>query len=148
MFIAPRHYVCPQCGYDLRGQTVDRCPECGFHYDLPALRHLEWQSFYARLIPYLQAAKILAPLGVILAGVSLAGSGLFNRRHSADCWFVAVFLAWLSIGFVEDRILGGSRRELHGPVRDAIVSRARMIVLCLAIADVLLLVLVSLKFAG
>lgn len=31
---------CPQCGYDLRGQTVQRCPECRFHYDLPGLRHI------------------------------------------------------------------------------------------------------------
>lgn len=24
--------LCPRCGYDLRGQTVNRCPECGLRY--------------------------------------------------------------------------------------------------------------------
>jgi len=28
---------CPQCGYNLRGLTVDRCPECGKQFDLANL---------------------------------------------------------------------------------------------------------------
>ncbi|HEY3245428.1 MAG TPA: hypothetical protein VGM03_18965, partial [Phycisphaerae bacterium] len=31
---------CPSCGYNLRGLITRRCPECGFHYDLPAVRML------------------------------------------------------------------------------------------------------------
>ncbi|MCC7292554.1 MAG: hypothetical protein IT449_10890 [Phycisphaerales bacterium] len=31
---------CPQCGYDLRGIPEERCPECGFGFDVPALRDL------------------------------------------------------------------------------------------------------------
>jgi hypothetical protein len=30
--------VCTACGYDLRGQTVARCPECGHAFDLNLLK--------------------------------------------------------------------------------------------------------------
>ena len=31
--------VCMHCGYDLRGQTVLRCPECGAPFEMECTRH-------------------------------------------------------------------------------------------------------------
>jgi hypothetical protein len=35
--------ICIHCGYDLRGQTVPRCPECGRGFD-PALLQPEGEE--------------------------------------------------------------------------------------------------------
>ena len=34
--------VCPACGYDLRGLTSDRCPECGLTIDRAAVSRIPW----------------------------------------------------------------------------------------------------------
>lgn len=60
-----RQYHCPQCGYNLRGQTVERCPECDFHYDLSALRELAWQAFMGACAPLMRAAKVLALAAIL-----------------------------------------------------------------------------------
>jgi hypothetical protein len=44
---------------------VNRCPECGFQYDLPALREIAWREFYATLDPFLSGIRLLAPVSVL-----------------------------------------------------------------------------------
>lgn len=34
--------VCPECGYDLRGLTSDRCPECGLPIDREVVSRIPW----------------------------------------------------------------------------------------------------------
>lgn len=91
---------CPQCGYDLRGQTNNYCPECGFHYDEPGLRTMSWAAFYDSLVPCLRAAKLLAPAGLLAVGAALGPP-----------WGLIIFIPLLlSRGLVERWILGSSRQ--------------------------------------
>lgn len=77
MVSASGRYYCPQCGYDLRGQTVERCPECGFGYDRPALESLasvaanECVGYYLSAIPSLVAGLVFV-IGGCLRRLSLA----------------------------------------------------------------------------
>ncbi len=57
---------CPNCGYDLRGQTVERCPECNFHYDPPALIVVRDRMLARCLQAWTDAAPVLATGCVIL----------------------------------------------------------------------------------
>ncbi len=126
MVSPPREYHCPTCGCDLRGQTVERCPECGFHYDLPALRDLEWRSFYSRFAPLFMAAKVLAFLTIFLVGV-LTGT-----------FFVALTLAVLSPVIVEKRILRPLPRDAKASVQERLIRRARTFNLIVIEVDVLI----------
>lgn len=67
------HYYCPQCGYDLSGQKLERCPECCFHYDIPALQDLLGCAFNAACDPYISGTRFLAR-ACVLAVASLASS--------------------------------------------------------------------------
>lgn len=58
---------CPQCGYDLRGQTISRCPECGLLYNEEALELEAREAFYACLCPYLESITPLLPSAVVSA---------------------------------------------------------------------------------
>lgn len=102
--VEPRNYYCPQCGYDLRGQAVQRCSECGFHYDLPALRALAWDAFYAAYYPYMRAAKILAPACCLGCGV-LAAQTLF--------FILFIIMVFILDPILETWILGSVRRDLR-----------------------------------
>ncbi len=62
---AAPHLYCPQCGYDLAGQQVQRCPECNFHYDVPALNDLLNVAFHQTCGPYIRASRFLAPACVM-----------------------------------------------------------------------------------
>ncbi len=109
----PRVYHCPQCGYDLRGQTIDRCPECGFLYDLPALRDLTWQAFYAAYDPYRGAARVLAPAMVLGIAAVLAPSEVADRGFYILLLIPLGFVFLFSSRFVESWILGSLRREMR-----------------------------------
>lgn len=78
------HYYCPRCGYDLRGQTVNRCPECGFEYDKAALDSISREAFHGCIGPYLSAVPMLvwSPAFSILSlcgrpGMVLSCGGVF-----------------------------------------------------------------------
>lgn len=72
---------CPKCQYNLRGLTVPRCPECGFHFewkDLPSFRPPPPPSWregalgIAILVGGLPVAVILASLGPALLPLLVA----------------------------------------------------------------------------
>jgi len=66
-----RHGVCPQCGYDLFGQSGDpiRCPECGGEYD----------AEQARRFPTTPARPTHPWLFKLLIGVAVALGFVINR---------------------------------------------------------------------
>jgi hypothetical protein len=70
---------CPDCGYDLRGQTEERCPECGFHYDRPALLAMNRRAFNDGMHPFLDAVPLLVTSAAIsvLSHATLARGLLF-----------------------------------------------------------------------
>ena len=49
MDIMDEHFICPQCEYDLHGIPSERCPECGFGFDLEALRSIAVSDGMSRL---------------------------------------------------------------------------------------------------
>lgn len=111
MLIEPREYHCPQCGYNLRGQTVNRCPECGFLYDLPALRQLAWDAFWNAMSPYLRAAKLLAAAGILgLAAICMASGPARTNPLAFICLPLgALFL--LSPRLIEAWVVGDLARQ-------------------------------------
>lgn len=81
-------FRCRSCGYDLRGQVVPRCPECGTELDeeQQALLADENRPAYmtvpgAQLRRRRYMAAILILVGLMLAGGVLAG--VFARRQRA-----------------------------------------------------------------
>lgn len=101
---AQTHYFCPECGYDLSGQKVERCPECCFHYDIPALQDLLGCAFNEACEPYISGTRFLARAGV-LAVASLASS----------YWPAALALTLLFVlspTLVESWLHSGRRRVL------------------------------------
>lgn len=82
---------CPRCGYDLRAQVEERCPECSLHYDVQALRDVRNRSATSILSHQLDAMPFLLA-GVAFEAVSLLGVG------PAALWVaVAVFLLLRSL---------------------------------------------------
>lgn len=143
-----RQYHCPQCSYDLRGQSVERCPECGFHYDRSALRSLIWASFYSELIPTIRAGQVFAALGVVLL-VVLAVQLLPWGMSGVGARLVVVFLigAYFAARHVENLILGPFRPRSREKVLEEILARGRKIVLTLVCADLLLFLLLCIVMA-
>ena len=124
-YLAERDDACPGCGYNLRGLTGTRCPECNqelrLRVGLVELR-LAWfvtgligigmgLGFSALLLMYAVTDRLFAqyrgppgqvwwPLaaGTVLGGALLAGWVLNRRRwalHSAQRRWALVFAAWI-----------------------------------------------------
>jgi hypothetical protein len=81
---------CQNCGYDMKGLTVMKCPECGAKVKPPRTRdeHLEQQSREIARQTY------LTPL--IMAGVGVVGTIIAHAAWQASTaeWVVS-FVAWL-----------------------------------------------------
>jgi hypothetical protein len=75
---------CPKCGYNLRGLTIPRCPECGFAFgwqDLPELRQkaareprglMEWICLIM-VVAILLVAAAFTPLLAIAVPLAISG---------------------------------------------------------------------------
>lgn len=96
-YLAQRDEACPSCGYNLRGLTTDRCPEC---HELLRLRvglaEPKLGTFIAGLVGLAAGAGF---------SVLLVGFGLFmvaTRNHNAD---MPKFFAITGGGFVVEGLL-------------------------------------------
>ncbi|MEM0913736.1 MAG: hypothetical protein AAGB29_03515 [Planctomycetota bacterium] len=85
-YLRDRDAACPRCGYNVRGLTQPRCPECGHALTVAGLKHGE-----AANIPpvWITATRLGAAGGVLLillAGVaSIAGWSPAARLMSCVC---------------------------------------------------------------
>lgn len=69
-----RGFRCRQCGYDLRGQTVPRCPECGQEFDAAERAYLETGVFPSGPIRHRSRAwfaVLLLVFAVLLTGLAV-----------------------------------------------------------------------------
>lgn len=103
-------YYCPQCGYDLRGQTVNRCPECGFLYDEPALKSMARDSFHSCIGPYLSALPLLLWSGSLLLGRAVGSVGRWAWMGS----LVVILLTPFARAKLEEMILIEPRDRRSG----------------------------------
>lgn len=115
MHEADRQPHCPRCGYDLRGQTVERCPECGLHYDAKALESITREAFHRCIGPYLNSIWALT----WSAAVSLAQIGSLLGPLLPCAFLVILPLALLAPAWIESR-------STRGPEDRALVRRRWM----------------------
>lgn len=102
--------ICPDCGYDLTGLTVQRCPECGMAFTADTLGSPEtMRRFIRRGLRAASAGAILALLAtpalllwnwafalVALVVVALPiGVGALGAFAARGPWRGAVFVLWL-----------------------------------------------------
>jgi hypothetical protein len=69
-----RGFRCRQCGYDLRGQTVPRCPECGQEFDAAERAYMETGVFPSGPVRRRSRAWFAIPLllfAVLLTGLAV-----------------------------------------------------------------------------
>ncbi len=75
-FLSDRDVACPLCGYNLRGLTSPRCPECG----------RELQLAVGLTEPYLRAWVALVVVAAASAGIGLLFLGVFIRYGWPGGW--------------------------------------------------------------
>lgn len=90
----PQLIYCPQCGYDLRGQHAERCPECGLHYDTAALRQISDHALVLVVNPLLDALP-LALVSPFLSMTAALTGWLTSGRGFGFCFPLGLLLAGL-----------------------------------------------------
>lgn len=116
------HFRCPQCDYDLHGLADGGCPECGFRYDLPALKALSRarqrdresvareMGFYGRL-----GSVMVAP--AFLMAVGLNSSVSFILVYMLHVAVFVIMLARDRIDWVmNDQVMGHPGQRFGGPL--------------------------------
>jgi len=86
---------CWQCGYDLRGLERGVCPECGFRFDLEAVRALN-EDWCAQRVVALRTAMLVSVVGCALAVVCM----LATHSLGGDLWFTFWGGMLLGIGVI------------------------------------------------
>lgn len=98
-----RDVACPRCGYNLRGLTTPRCPECGFRFDFEQLQ----AGFLRENIPtWLDRCDLWQPHQALLRSLYELARGTLRPRRLltkldvngplAPAWLMLVFgTLWL-----------------------------------------------------
>ena len=101
---------CWKCGYDLRGLTDQQCPECGFRFDVEAVRdmNLDWS---VRRLHGVRDATLLQTLACCVLGVSVAA----RVSSPTMIWILAAIAAcmavWIGLRSLQCFFAGGPGRE-------------------------------------
>ncbi|MFQ5424986.1 MAG: hypothetical protein ACE5F9_13540 [Phycisphaerae bacterium] len=92
---------CWQCGYDLRGLAEPRCPECGFRFDLDAVRDLNQGWCLDRLHGLRNATLLLAAActGLLISVLAPAAPFCF-------LWLLAVPVAVSAVRAIDAYLTG------------------------------------------
>jgi hypothetical protein len=89
---------CPECGYDLRGTTSDRCPECGLAIDRAAMSvsRIPWvhRRRIGRFRAYWRTVRLVTFKPRQLVDEMNRPIRLSDARRF---WLITVFLAWIPI---------------------------------------------------
>ena len=94
---------CPQCGYDLRGQVEQRCPECGLHYDEPALLAMRRLTVHDSFVSVLNVVWLLSWMSCVLAAGILGGAQLSLGGMNRGAMYLT-FLILLARPRIYDRL--------------------------------------------
>lgn len=77
-----RAFRCETCGYDLRGQIVTRCPECGSEFDPGAKERVE--ARVGKPAPRARHLWLLVVLIVLFSATLVAGILAFRNRQAGQ----------------------------------------------------------------
>ena len=75
-----RGFRCKQCGYDLRGQVVPRCPECGKDFDAAERAFLETGEFPRAPAQRRGRAWLVVPLLIFAVALTALAVGITRYR--------------------------------------------------------------------
>ena len=93
-------FRCRQCGYDLRAQTVARCPECGLQFDPDTtVRNVELADPAAHARAYRQPVGRRITTAIVFSLTTLAMLFTLVRYVRWDWLLNHPQTVWLQIGF-------------------------------------------------
>jgi len=115
----PEEGWCWKCGYDLRGLGEPRCPECGFRFELGAVRELNTIWVGERITGF-QFANLVQALAAAIAILALIG-----KRGVADLMRVFVPVVILFVPIYGLVMLRRVMNSLTGPSANESPSRMR-----------------------
>lgn len=113
-FLATRNEACPACGYNLRGLTQDRCPECGARLVLQladAARPLS-RAAVAGFVGWSFDATLL---GLMTVRYATEGSWAAAGTLVGLIYCVAQIRAWGGRAALLDTLPARKRREAAAP---------------------------------
>jgi predicted RNA-binding Zn-ribbon protein involved in translation (DUF1610 family) len=95
---AARELFCPECGYNLRGITSARCPECGTEIDRAKLAEsqIPWvhRAKIGRVRAYVRTAWLATARPNRLA---MEMAGPVSYEDARKFWLVTVGVAWVAL---------------------------------------------------
>lgn len=88
-FLAERDVACPGCGYNLRGLTGERCPECNQGLELGVqLQDAAWGTLVGTIVALSIVAGIAGVmLAILIGGTIYFGNGPGGRGFEAFMLF-------------------------------------------------------------
>lgn len=92
-FLADRDVPCPGCGYNLRGLTTERCPECAERLALRVAAHVPWSRGFIAGVIGLASGAGFSGLLVVYALIRMAQTG----RGSPPRGFLLIVLLGATI---------------------------------------------------
>jgi len=89
---------CPTCGYDLRGLTEQRCPECGCAFDLAALR--AGGENHSTFRAYGICASLILLIAELMLPIYTRSGNIFNAAlvDLAMPWIPMILVLALGVG--------------------------------------------------
>lgn len=99
--------ICMRCGYDLRGQTVPRCPECGQSLEASAAQVQVRPTLRWRVVEWVWARGLARREYALLAGRADRALVLKRaQREALEHW--SIWLAWGVVILIYCSGVGGS----------------------------------------
>lgn len=106
----PEIGYCWQCGYDLRGLDDQQCPECGFRFDVEAVRdmNLDWS---VRRLHGVRDATLLQTMACCVLGVSVVARVSSPTMIGILAAMAACMAVWVGLRSLQFYFAAGPGRE-------------------------------------